>query len=190
MRMDEILKKKWKWFASFFLCVILLITIRLQESGQLNINVKEIVYSSQDLTIMRNVLRELFGEESKPKITVSTDSINDELLTFTSVKPYESGFLFTYENPIPIVAMNNGLIVYTGHSKTIGKTISIYYEDDTTVIYGFVDDFSILPYTTIEKGKTIAKKESGDLYIQVEKDGKIYNLEETLSWLKETMGSI
>lgn len=187
--MDEMLKKKWKWFSAFFLCVIVLIAIRLEESGHIDINVKEIVYSSHDLTIMRNVLRELFGEE-KPKITVSSDIINEELLTFSSVKPYEEGFLLTYDEPIPIIAINNGLVVYTGHSKKIGKTISIYYEDDTTVTYGYVDSFSILPYTTVEKGKTVANKESGDLYIQIEKDGKIFNLEETLTWLKESVGSL
>lgn len=190
MRMDEILKKKWNWFAAFFLCIILLIAIRLQESGKMNMDVKEIVYSSQDLTIMRNILREIFGHEEKPKITVSSDAVNEELLTFSSIKPYESGFLLTYEESVPIVAINDGLVVYTGHSKKMGKTISVFYEDDVTVTYGFVDSFTILPYTTIKKGESIGNKESGDLYIQIEKDGKTFDLEETLSWLQESIGSL
>lgn len=66
-----------------------------------------------------------------------------------------------------------------------GKTISVYYEDNTTVTYGNVDSFSLLPYTSIERGSTIANKEPGDLYLKIEQDGRVLNLEETLQWMKE-----
>ncbi|NLY78693.1 MAG: M23 family metallopeptidase [Lysinibacillus sp.] len=181
------MSQKWKWIAAFFLCVLVLMGNYLQEQGKLSIDLKKIVYSSEDLTFMRNVLREIFQQEIDDTITVSSEPINQELLTFVQVKPYEKGYLFTYEQTIPIIAIDHGLIVYTGHSKDTGKTISVYYEDNTTVTYGNVDSFSLLPYTSIERGSTIGNKEPGDLYIQVEKDGNILNLEDTLLWMKEHM---
>nr|WP_301286024.1 M23 family metallopeptidase [Lysinibacillus endophyticus] len=134
---------------------------------------------------MRNVLREIFGEESDTKITVSSEPVNQELLSFVAIKPYDNGYLLSFEETIPILAIENGLVVYTGHSKTTGKTISVYYEDNTTVTYGNVDSFSLLPYTSIERGSTIANKEPGDLYLKIEQDGRVLNLEETLQWMKE-----
>jgi len=185
--MDEGMVKKWKWITAFFLCISVLTASHLQETGKITVDVKKIVYSSEDLKLMRHVLREIFGSESKDKIAVSSEPINQELLTFVQVKPYYKGYLFTYDEAVPLIAVDHGLVVYTGYSKDTGKTISVYYEDDTTVTYGNVDSFSLLPYTSIERGSTIGKKEPGDLYIQVEKDGNILNLEETLSWMKEHM---
>jgi len=185
--MDEGMAKKWKWIAALFLCICVLAGNHLQETGKIPVDVKRIVYSSEDLTFMRNMLREIFDKDSKDTIAVSSEPINQELLTFVQAKPYYKGYLFTYEESVPLVAIDHGLVVYTGYSKDTGKTISVYYEDDTTVTYGNVDSFSLLPYTSIERGSTIGKKEPGDLYIQVEKDGNILNLEETLLWMKEHM---
>lgn len=181
------MKERWKWIAAFFLCITVLITNYLYETERISIDVKKIVYSSEDLKLMRNVLREIFQKETDDTITVSSEPINQELLTFVQVKPYYNGYLFTYEETVPLIAIENGLVVYTGHSKDTGKTISVYYEDDTTVTYGNVDSFSLLPYTSIERGSTLGNKEPGDLYIQVEKDGNILNLEDTLLWMKEHM---
>ena len=185
MRMDEVVNKTWKWIAAILLCAIVLIGNRLQQQGQISVDIQKIVYSSEDLTFMRNFLREVVGKDIEPTITVSSEAINQELLTFVAIKPYDSGYLLTYEQSIPILAIENGLVVYTGHSKHTGKTISVYYEDDTTVTYGNVDSFSLLPYTSIERGGVIANKEPGDLYIKIELDGEVLNLEETLKWMKE-----
>lgn len=189
MRMDEHLTKQWKWIVAFLLCIFVLVGTRMQDNGQIQFDLKKIVYSSEDLTFMRNLLREIFGREPDSKITVSTESVNDELLSFVSAKPYNNGYLLTFEEPIPILAIEDGLVVYTGHAKHTGKTISVYYEDNTTITYGFVDSFSLLPYTSIEKGISLANKETGDLYIQIEKDGAILNLDQTVDWLKENTQS-
>lgn len=184
-RMDEVVNKKWKWIAAIVLCGVVILGTRLQERGQLEVDVKKVVYSSEDLTLMRNLLREVFGQEQDETITVSTESVNQELLSFVSVKPFDHGYLLTFEEPIPILAIENGLVVYTGHTKNTGKTISVFYEDDTTVTYGNVDSFSLLPYTSVERGGTLANKEPGELYIKIEEGGKVLNLEETLEWMKE-----
>lgn len=185
MRMDEVVNKKWKWIVAFMLCVLVLMGKHFQNTGQIDVDVKKVVYSSEDLTIMRSMLRELFGEEPQTKIAVSTEKVNQEVLTFTEIVPYNEGYLLTFEQALPLVAINHGVVVYTGHSKHTGKTISVYYEDNTTVTYGNVDSFSLLPYTSVQRGDTIGNIEMGDLYIQIDIDGRILNLEQTLQWLKE-----
>lgn len=183
--MDEVVNKKWKWIVAFMLCVLVFMGKHLQSTGQISIDVKKIVYSSEDLTMMRSMLRELFGEDSQTKIAVSTEKVNQEVLTFTAIKPFYDGYLLSFDQALPLVAIDHGVVVYTGHSKDTGKTISVFYENDTTVTYGNVDSFSLLPYTSIQRGDTIGNKEIGDLYIRIEMNGHTLNLEQTLQWLKE-----
>jgi len=190
MGMDDSLLKKWKWIGAGILCVTVLATNHLQESGKMNTDIKKIVYSSEDLNFMRNVLRDVFVTEEDPTIAVSSEAVDNELLSFVAVKPYNDGYLLTFEQALPIVAIENGLVVYTGHNTYTGKTISVFYENNTTVTYGFVDAFTTLPYTSIGKGQTIANKEnSGDLYIQIETNGKRLNLDETIKWMREFVPS-
>ncbi len=190
MGMDDSVLKKWKWIGAGILCVAILATNHLQENGQINMDIKKVVYSSEDLNFMRSVLREVFVTEEDPKIAVSTDGVDNELLSFIAVKPYNEGYLLTFEQALPIIAIENGLVVYTGHNTHTGKTISVYYENNTTVTYGFVDAFTTLPYTSVGIGQTIAnKEEAGDLYIQIETNGKRLNLEETIKWMREFVQS-
>ncbi|HWL27016.1 MAG TPA: peptidoglycan DD-metalloendopeptidase family protein [Ureibacillus sp.] len=182
--------KKWKWIGAGILCITVLLANYLQDKGQINVDIKKVVYSSEDLNVMRNVLQEMFGTEEDPTITVSSETVNNELLSFIAVKPYDEGYLLTFERTLPIIAIENGLVVYTGHNTHTGKTISVYYENNTTVTYGFVDAFTTLPYTSVGKGQTIANKEDpGDLYIQIETNGKRLNLEETIKWMREFVQS-
>ena len=62
-------------------------------------------------------------------MTVSADSSISELLTFVSLDRYNDGFLFTFEEAMPIIAIYDGLVVFTGHTKYNGKTISVLYDD-------------------------------------------------------------
>lgn len=188
MGMDEGMNNMWKWIAAFFLCLTVLTSIQLYDKGKIAVNVSKMVYGSEDLSIVRGFLRETFKtNQNEDKIVVSSESVNQELLNYVQVMPFQDGYLLTYEQAVPIISIDDGLVVYTGYSKDLGKTITVHYEHNTTVTYGQVDTFSLLPYTSIEKGSTIGHKEPGELYIQVEKDGKILNLEETLVWMREHM---
>nr|WP_198044655.1 peptidoglycan DD-metalloendopeptidase family protein [Lysinibacillus timonensis] len=184
------MSKRWKWIGAGILCITILAANHLQESGQINIDIKKIVYSSEDLNFMRNILREVFGTEQDPTIAVSSGAADNKLLSFIAVKPYDHGYLLTFEDALPIIAIEGGLVVYTGHNTHTGKTISVYYENNTTVTYGFLDSFTVLPYTSVGKGQTIANKdEPGDLFVQIETGGKTLNLEETIKWMKEYVQS-
>ena len=104
---------------------------------------------------------------------------------YQSIERYNKGFLLAYDQPILLNALYDGLIVFTGHTKYNGKTISILYENGLTVTFGYVDQFEVLPYTSVSKGTLLATKEKGKLYIQIEQDGSIFNMEQTARWIKE-----
>ncbi|HEY4624098.1 MAG TPA: hypothetical protein VIH12_09565, partial [Solibacillus sp.] len=74
---------------------------------------------------------------------------------------------------------------FTGHTQYNGKSISVIYDNGMTMTFGFVDEFYVLPYTTVGQGTVIATKKGGELYIQIEKDGVIWNMEQTTKWLKD-----
>ena len=175
--------KKWQWL----IASVLFVTIYLCEMyGNLPTKrmIHQIVYSSEDLVLIRSVLMDITFQEDD-KIPVSVDPSIEQLLMYQTIERYNKGFLLTYEQPLLLNALYDGLIVFTGHTKYNGKTISILYENGLTVTFGFVDQFEVLPYTPVSKGTLLASKEKGKLYIQIEQDGAIFNMEQTTRWIKE-----
>lgn len=145
--------------------------------------VQRIVYSSEDLVFIRTVLQQVI--EPEEQIPVSTEMSVSEMLTFVTIDRYNKGLLLTYEQAIPLQALYNGLIVFTGHTKYTGKTLTVLYNEGTSVTYGFVDELALLPYTPVNAGDELARKNKGQLYIQVEQNGAILKMDEILLWLKE-----
>lgn len=177
--------KKWQWFMA---CVLFSTILAFNTFGDITVKrtIKRVVYSSEDLLIMRSVLSDLaFPQDKQVPVSVEPDESIEQLLGFLMIERYNKGFLLSYEEPLLLKALYDGLIVFTGHTQYNGKTISVLYENGITVTFGHVDQFSVLPYMTVSKGELIAVKEKGQLYIQIEKDGEIYNLEQTTEWLKE-----
>lgn len=175
--------KKWQWL----IASVLLLTIFLFDTfGNLTVkrNINKVVYSSEDLVFMRALIMDI-GFQKDQSIPVSAHPSVEQLLTYNSIERYNKGFLLSYEQPIILNALYDGLVVFTEHTQYNGKTVSVLYENGLTVTFGYVDQFALLPYTAVSKGAMIATKESGKLYIQIERNGEIFNLEQTTEWLKE-----
>lgn len=175
--------KKWKWL----IACVLFVTIYICDTyGDLTMkrNINKVIYSSEDLLFMREVLMDISFKKDK-QITVSADPSIEQMLMYKTIDRYNEGFLLSYEQPIVLNALYDGLVVFTGHTKYNGKTISILYENGLSVTFGYVDQFAVLPYTSVSKGTQIATKDKGKLYIQIEQDGVIFNLQQTTQWLKE-----
>lgn len=175
--------KRWQWLGAILLFLIIFMGER---SGieDLQQNVHRIVYSSEDILWMRATLQSFFLDEEEI-ITVSAHTSIQKLLSFDSVEQYSKGLLLHYDTAVPIQSLYNGLVVFTGHMKNAGQTVSILYEEGTTVTYGYVDQIAVLPYIHLQNGQLIAMKKPGKLYIQIEQQGKLFSAEEILQWLKE-----
>ncbi|MEK4230145.1 hypothetical protein [Solibacillus sp. FSL H8-0538] len=174
--------KKWKWLIAGLLFVTIF-SSRYTENEKVDRMVQSVVYNSNDLQWMRTTLREVFDREQQT-VEVTKDQSDLYLTKFVSIKPYYKGFILFFEETVPIIAYEHGLVVFTGHTKNTGKTISVFYNDDTTVTFGFVDQLSLLPYTSVAKGASLGLKDEGELYIEIEQNGAHLNLQQTIEWLR------
>ena len=173
--------KAWQWLTSLILCVVIYIGLNSSNESIRQL-LTRIVYSTEHMTMMRNAVGGLFSQEELVEVASTT---NAELVKFVAIKRYDKGFLLSYEAPITLTALQPGVIVYTGHTVRTGKVLSVAYDDGYSVTFGFVDDFYHLPYSTVAMGEVIGVKETGELFIQVEKNGRKLSLEETVEWLKQ-----
>lgn len=177
--------KKWQWLVAFVLCFTIWATKQMPTTN-VTAKIQRVIYSQDDLLYMRSTLQ-AFPIFQREKVEVATYPSEQHMLQYTAILPTHKGFLLTFDEQLPLYALQNGIVVYTAYTKETGQTITVHYEDQTTVTYGYLDQLAILPYTAIQKNEQFGMKESGDLYIRIEKEGQILNLEQTLSWLKEQM---
>ncbi|MFJ7646206.1 peptidoglycan DD-metalloendopeptidase family protein [Lysinibacillus sp. NPDC097279] len=177
--------KKWKWIVMILLVAAIMLMIRLEDQGVMETPVRKLVTTSADLTYLSELGKSLLKKEEET-IMVSSDIGQTELLTFSNAQVFKEGFLLQYDVGLPVYAGQSGLVVFTGHTKYTGKTMTVSYEDGTTVSYGMLDSLAQLPYTTIQANDLIGMKQTGQLYISIEKDKKHLNLEEIVQWLETT----
>lgn len=174
--------KKWQWFLALIVCAVVYIG-QNSSNEAIQKTISRVVYSSEDIAFMRSTIKELFLEDGT--IEVASPVYGTEMLKFVTISRYDEGYLLDFEEDLTLKALNNGIIVYTGHTPTTGKVLSVLYDNSCTVTYGYLDHFANLPYSSVTKGDIIATKEAGSLYIQIECEGEILNLEQTIEWLKQ-----
>ncbi|QDP99572.1 M23 family metallopeptidase [Lysinibacillus fusiformis] len=175
--------KKWKWIVMILLVAAIMLVIRLEDQGVLETPVRKLVTTSADITYLSELGQSWLNKE-KETIMVSSDVGQTELLTFANAQVFKEGFLMQYDIGLPVYAGQSGLVVFTGHTKYTGKTITISYEDGTTVSYGMLDSLAQLPYTTVQANDLIGMKQAGQLYLSIEKGDTHYNLEQIVQWLE------
>ncbi|MER1959147.1 MAG: hypothetical protein ABS942_17320 [Solibacillus sp.] len=175
--------KKWQWLIAIALFLSVAST---NYFGDLTIKrtINKIVYSSDDLAYMRKMVV-AFTKDKDEQLAVSAHTSIEQLQLFETIERFNEGVLLTYKEPFVLNALYDGLIVFTGHTRYNGKSMSVVYDNGVTVTVGFVDEFFVLPYTTVSKGTILATKKNGELYLQIEKEGVILNMEQTIKWLKE-----
>ncbi|MGE7091038.1 peptidoglycan DD-metalloendopeptidase family protein [Lysinibacillus sp. NPDC048646] len=175
--------KKWKWIVMILLVAAIMLVIRLEDQGVLETPVRKLVTTSADITYLSELGQSWLNKEEET-IMVSSDIGQTELLNFANAQVFKEGFLMQYDVGLPVYAGQSGLVVFTGHTKYTGKTMTISYEDGTTVSYGMLDSLAQLPYTTVQANDLIGMKHAGQLYLSIEKDDTHYNLEQIVQWLQ------
>ncbi|AYC29742.1 hypothetical protein [Paenisporosarcina cavernae] len=125
----------------------------------------------------------MFEEENEIPVTASWQENASRMSQFKTIQSFLDGYVITYDSTLSLSFPQDGLITYTGQNKNTGKTISIEFADDTSVTIGLLDHFEHLPYSAVSAGEYIASLNGENLYIQVQKDGKVLSKEETAQWL-------
>lgn len=178
------MKISQRWFLACVVTVVVLVLARLETSNMIDSDIRTIISSSNDIVLLQNTVKSALNREEQ-KITVSSPLRAQKLLEFVNSTSLEDGYLLTFEEPPYIEALQDGYIVFTGHTKNTGKTMTVHY-GDIVVTYGKLDAFHRLPYTSVAKGELLALKGNDTpLFLKVEVDGQVLQLDQILSLLKE-----
>lgn len=167
--------KAWRWFAAFIVGCLVYVGMH-SSNDTVRAWITRVVYSTDDLQYVRQLL-----EFESPEMIVTS---GQPLTQFTGIKRYGAGFIIRFEEPLTLTAKGPGVIVFTGHTATMRKLISISYDNGITATFGWLDDFYHLPYSAVSAGEVIGFKDSGEIYIEVEQYGVDFTLEQTVDWLR------
>lgn len=116
-------------------------------------------------------------------LPVTADQAADHTFIYTSYQPYEEGLLLRVEENQPVVAKNNGMVLFTGDKRKTGKTMTVAYDSGDTVTYGFLHHFDFLPYTRFTAGDVLGQSSMDLFYIHHDNDTRVLDPESLLMWL-------
>lgn len=91
---------------------------------------------------------------------------------------YFDGEKLKVTNNLPIGAISSGVIIYIGKKENFNNTIIIQGVDNYNIWYGNIENVNYSLYDYVEKESLIGSCISDELYLLIEKDGKIYTYEE------------
>ncbi|HSO56744.1 MAG TPA: hypothetical protein VLQ66_00790, partial [Paenisporosarcina sp.] len=103
------------------------------------------------------------------------------------MQPYEEGVLVSYTTPIQVTAREDGIILFTGHTRHTGKTMTVLYDGGDIVTYGFVENFSNLPYTAVGENDLIAEVQPGSMFVKIERGGIILEPSAVKEWMTDVL---
>lgn len=172
--------KKWK--LTLFVAVLLFTVLVLEKRQILSSDVTDYVLSNDDLLLLTNWTKDVFSEEEK--VTVTAPVVDSHINEYNSMQSFSNGVLLSYGKPLTIYAKYEGFVIFTGHTKSLGKTMTITYETGERVTYGLLNSLDYLPYTTIREGEPIATMDSGTFYLQVERQGAMLDPASLKDWLR------
>ncbi len=166
------MKLKVKWMIAVLLVLTVVGMSKLEEKGVINQPVTQYVTTGKDFLEIKKWVSAFFNDTSDEKIVVSGEpNVLNTFANYESIQPYEDGVVISYAQPFAITALNNGLITFTGYTRQSGKTVTVLYNDGDEVTYGFVREFSKLPYTAVKKGDKLAVMSDETVFLMVKRDG-------------------
>ena len=173
------MKKKIQWLIAIVLCIGISL-IQLYAPEKMKERMHQIVYSSDDILYIRAQITKLFKDEDEiaPVFYPST-------MRFHSIESHGEGFIVQMED-MKVRASGDGIILYTGTTRNLGKMMTIFYDlDEVKVTYGLLHTIEQLPYIQVKHDYVVATvNRTKTFYIMIEKDGEIYTLEQTKRWLQ------
>ncbi|MGX9135409.1 peptidoglycan DD-metalloendopeptidase family protein [Rummeliibacillus sp. JY-2-4R] len=172
--------KKWKF--AVVLAILLFTVIVLEKKQIIDSDVSDYVLSNDDLFILTNWTKEVFKDEEK--VTVMAPVEDSKIGEYNTMQSFSNGVLLSYDEPLTIYAKHDGFVIFTGHTKSLGKTMTITYDTGERVTYGLLKTLDYLPYTSIKEGEPLASMEAGTFYIQVERNGAKLDPDSLKDWLK------
>lgn len=164
-----LLNWKMKWILSIVVVLSILVLSKLEEVNVISAPLSEYVTTGKDFLVMKKWVASILNESESDRIVVNYEE--SKLMSYESMQPYKEGVLVSYTQPVPVIAQEDGLVIFTGITRQTGKTLAVLYDNGDEVTYGFVGSFSKLPYSSIKKGDTLALMDEEPLFLMVKRDG-------------------
>ena len=186
------MKSAQKWIIACIFTVGIIALIQIQEQDGQTSSLRTLFTEGKDLQMAREFVlsqfpslneREIIPVSAKP----AKDPVIPTMATYESMQPYDEGVLVAYKTPIQVVAHQDGIILFTGHTRNTGKTMTVLYDNGDTVTYGFVKNFSNLPYTAVAANDLIADVEPGSMFVKVEHEGENLEPSAITEWMSDVL---
>lgn len=176
-----------KWLVACILTVGIIGMVQIEERDGGNSQIRSLFEEGKDIHIVRSFVMSLMDKEVVEEVVPVSAAIHPSMKTYESMQPYEDGVIVSYSSPVQVVAREDGLILYTGQTRHTGKTITVLYESGDTVTYGFVENFSHLPYTAVSANDLIAEVQPGSMFVQVERSGQFLEPSVLSDWIADVV---
>ena len=186
------MKSTSKWIIACIFTIGIIATIQIQERNDQTSQLRTLFTEGKDIQMVREFVLAQFPTSSQTEIipvtaTPERDPMIPTMASYESMQPYEEGVLVSYNTSIEVVAREDGIILFTGHPRHTGKTMTVLYDSGDTVTYGFVENFSNLPYTAVAANDLIAEVKPGSMFVKVERDGELLEPTAIKEWMNDVL---
>lgn len=110
-------------------------------------------------------------EENTSKV-LDLDEINSH-----STK-YFDGEKFKVSKNLPVGSISSGVVIFIGKKENFNNTIIIQGVDNYNIWYGNIENINYRLYDYVEQGSLIGSCITDEIYLLIEKDGKLFTYDE------------
>ena len=186
------MKSAQKWIMACIFTVGIIALIQIQENSGQTSSLRTMFAQGKDIQMLREFFVAQLPRDYQPEIIPVTapttaDPEVPTMSTYESMQPYEEGVLVAYSTSVQVVAHEDGIILFTGHTRNTGKTMTVLYDSGDTVTYGFVENFSNLPYTAVAANELIAEVKPGSMFVKVERGGENLEPSAITEWMNDVL---
>jgi len=186
------MKSARKWIIACIFTVGIIALIQIQENDGQTSPLRALFAQGKDIQMVREFVIAQFPSNELPEVIPVTSAptkspVIPTMASYESMQPYEEGVLVSYSTAVQVVAREDGIILFTGHTRHTGKTMTVLYDSGDTVTYGFVENFSNLPYTAVAANDLIAEVNPGSMFVKVEREGENLEPSAITEWMTDVL---
>lgn len=135
----------------------------------------EIFSKNINFAKINNFTKKIFGREFLYTQS-GAEIVFDETLLDNPTDYYNSQ-KFTVSRNLPVGTLQSGVVVFVGSKDIYNKTVIVQGVDGFNIWYSNIDNINVELYDYVEKNTLIGECLTGEIYLTIEKDGKIIKYE-------------
>ena len=171
----------YSFFIKMFVCILIVLIglITLKGNQELKHDVKDIIENKFSVSRINNFYKRHFGDILPFESLTKSKSalVFDQKINYKKIKKYKNGVKIYTEKNFLVPNIKEGIVIFVGNKKGIGKTVIVEQTDGTLTLYGKLKNTSVNVYDYIEKKELIGEADNY-FYLCFKKDGKYLDYKE------------